>query len=50
MDDNRVAENVFEYDMHKIGARASEVHDLFVGLGREDVLTNKVEMDRTIGK
>ena len=50
MDDNRVAKKVFECDMHIIGSWASEVHDLYVGLGCEVVLTDKVEMDLTIGK
>ena len=35
--------------MHTIGAWASEVHDLYVGLDCEDVFTDKFEMDLIIG-
>ena len=50
MDDNRVAKKVFECDMHKIGGWASEVYELYVGLGCGNVFTDKVEINLKIGK
>ena len=39
MDDNRLSKKVFDCDMHTIGARASEVHDLCVARGCENVFS-----------
>ncbi len=43
LDENTL--KVFEWDSHKNGAWASELHDLCVTVGCEDVFTNKVKFD-----
>ncbi len=50
MDDNRLTNRVFEWDIHKNGAWASKLLDLCVRLCCEGVLTNKVQFDLCVGK